>query len=67
MHAYIISELKSRMPMISKLIRKNKYQNDLINNLEHLYSDIQAKYKNLSMGDFPDVKHMKVSNDNQLA
>lgn len=48
------------MPIISKFIKKNKYQNELINDLENVYSDIQTKYENLSLGDFPDVKHMKV-------
>lgn len=48
--------------MISRFVNKNKYQNDLINNLENIYNDIQLKYKDLSIGDFPDVDKMKVQN-----
>lgn len=59
-HAYIISELKSRMPLLSKLINKTKCQKKLINDLENIYNDIQIKNKNLSWGDFPDVEKMKV-------
>lgn len=70
MHAYIISELKSRTPLLSRFINKSKHQNELINNLEGIYSDIQAKYKNLSVGDFPDIDQMKVCHffykDNKL-
>ncbi|VVC40736.1 EH domain-containing protein, N-terminal,EH domain,Dynamin-type guanine nucleotide-binding (G) [Cinara cedri] len=59
-HAYIISELKSRMPLLSKVIKRKNYQNEIINNLENVYNDIQVKYKNISLGDFPDVEQMKV-------
>jgi len=51
--------------MISRFINKNKYQKELINNLENIYNDIQVKYKHLSIGDFPDVDKMKVQ-DNAL-
>ncbi|XP_001945062.1 EH domain-containing protein 3 [Acyrthosiphon pisum] len=58
-HAYIISELKSRLPLLSRIINKTHHQNELINNLENVFCDIQNKYKNLSVGDFPDVENMK--------
>lgn len=61
MHAYIISELKSRLPFISRFMGKSEYQNELIDNLEGLYNDIQSMNKNISSGDFPDVNKMKVS------
>lgn len=60
MHAHIISELKSRVPLLSRLINRSKYRNELIDNLEQIYNDIQIKYKNLSIGDFPDIEQMKV-------
>lgn len=62
MHAYIISELKSRLPLFSlaRFINKKNFQNELIDNLACLYIDIQNKYKHLSPGDFPDVEKMKV-------
>lgn len=41
-------------------MRKSIYQNELINNLEDLFNDIQAKNKNISAGDFPDINKMKV-------
>lgn len=58
-HAYIMSELKSRLPLLSRIINKSHRQNELINNLESVFTDIQNKYKNLSVGDFPEVEHMK--------
>uniref|UniRef100_A0A2S2P5X6 EH domain-containing protein 3 n=1 Tax=Schizaphis graminum TaxID=13262 RepID=A0A2S2P5X6_SCHGA len=59
-HAYIMSELKSRVPLLSRIINKSHCQNELINNLENVFAEIQEKYKNLSVGDFPDVENMKV-------
>jgi hypothetical protein len=44
-------------------MNKSKYQNELINNLEDLFNDIQVMNKNLSSGDFPDVNKMKVGKD----
>ncbi|KAF0753342.1 EH domain-containing protein 3-like [Aphis craccivora] len=58
-HAYIMSELKSRVPLLSRIINKSHCQNELINNLENVFAEIQDKYKNLSIGDFPDVTNMK--------
>jgi len=55
-----MSELKSRLPLISRILNKSNRQNELINNLENVFTDIQDKYKNLSVGDFPDVENMKV-------
>lgn len=55
-----MSELKSRVPLLSRILNKSQSQNDLINNLENVFAEIQDKYKNLSVGDFPDVKNMKV-------
>jgi len=55
-----MSELKSRIPLLSMIINKTHHQNELINNLESVFCDIQNKYKNLSVGDFPDVENMKV-------
>lgn len=63
MHAYIISELKSRMSLLSRLINKSKHQNNLIDNLEKIYRDVATKNKHLSWGDFPDVEKMKVYNN----
>ncbi|KAL5232903.1 hypothetical protein ACI65C_000313 [Semiaphis heraclei] len=58
-HAYIMSELKSRLPLLSRIINKTNHQNELINNLENVFIDIQNKYKTLSVGDFPEVENMK--------
>jgi len=55
-----MSELKSRLPLLSRIINKSYHQNELINNLESVFCDIQNKYKNLSVGDFPDIENMKV-------
>jgi len=55
-----MSELKSRLPLLSRIINKTNHQNELINNLENVFIDIQNKYKNLSVGDFPEVENMKV-------
>lgn len=55
-----MSELKSRLPLLSRIINKTNHQNELINNLENVFIDIQNKYKTLSVGDFPEVENMKV-------
>jgi len=55
-----MSELKSRVPLLSRIINKSRCQHELISNLENVFVEIQEKYKNLSVGDFPDVENMKV-------
>jgi len=36
MHIFIMSELKSRIPLLSMIINKTHHQNELINNLENV-------------------------------
>ncbi|XP_050443770.1 EH domain-containing protein 3-like [Adelges cooleyi] len=58
-HAYIVSELKSRMPLMARILFKENRQSELVDNLEQIYNDIINKHKHLSWGDFPDIDNMK--------
>jgi len=54
-HALIIGEIKSRMPM---LIGREQKKRELIDNLEETYKFIQKEYS-IPAGDFPDISRMK--------
>ncbi|CAL9095562.1 unnamed protein product [Musa textilis] len=54
-HAYIISHLKNKMPII---LGKAMAQQRLIDNLENEFAEVRRKY-NLPLGDFPDVQRFK--------
>ncbi|RWV97443.1 hypothetical protein GW17_00039767 [Ensete ventricosum] len=54
-HAYIISHLKNKMPII---FGKAAAQRRLIDNLENEFAEVQRKH-NLLVGDFPNVQHFK--------
>ncbi|XP_065039482.1 EH domain-containing protein 1-like [Musa acuminata AAA Group] len=54
-HAYIISHLKNKMPII---LGKATAQRRLIDNLENEFAEVRRKY-NLPLGDFPDVQRFK--------
>ncbi|THU67486.1 hypothetical protein C4D60_Mb05t25130 [Musa balbisiana] len=54
-HAYIISHLKNKMPII---LGKATAQRRLIDNLENEFAEVRRKY-DLPLGDFPDVQCFK--------
>ncbi|XP_067942390.1 EH domain-containing protein 3-like [Watersipora subatra] len=54
-HAYIIADLKSEMPV---MFRKQQAKERLINELDLVYRRIQSRH-NISPGDFPDMNLMK--------
>ncbi|XP_050529614.1 EH domain-containing protein 4-like isoform X2 [Daktulosphaira vitifoliae] len=58
-HAYIISELSSRMTFMSRLWYKKDQQKNIIENLHEIYLNVLNKYKHLSESDFPNIKKLK--------
>lgn len=60
-HAYIISELRNEMPSV---FGKDSKKKDLIKNLGNIYDRLQREHQ-ISPGDFPDLKKMQESLQNQ--
>lgn len=60
-HAYIISELRKEMPSV---FGKDGKKKDLIKNLGVIYDRLQKEHQ-ISPGDFPDIKKMQDSLQNQ--
>lgn len=60
-HAYIISELRNEMP---SMFGKDSKKKELIKNLGAIYDRLQREHQ-ISPGDFPDLKKMQESLQNQ--
>lgn len=57
MHAYIITALRKDMP---SMFGKDAKKKELIKHLDTIYDQIQREHQ-ISPGDFPDIKKMKVN------